>query len=167
MLKTEKRLISIIKDGGFTCLVKSHPFIDARLFITDTWIRVNITILQNIKMFYQCIRIYQTRPVIVYRGIRDSTFKHFYHCPIPFSTSKSITFASQWIEDNISSCLLQIYVHPFIPVLDSTHYINDEEEEITLAPGVLIFTNIYPIYIYVPYDSKWLLESLQRVIDSV
>ena len=100
MYHEKDKIIQIIKDGGFTCLVKSYPFRHAKKFSNEIWIRINKAILKNIILFYKCLSVSPSQPILVYRGLRSVQSKPVYHCPLPFSTSKSFHFVQHWIQED-------------------------------------------------------------------
>lgn len=176
-------LIQIIKDGGFTCLVKPYPFKNAKQFLNDTWILLNSIILGNIISFYKYIS-YISSNMNVFRSVRNIPIQTIYHHPLPFSTSKSFKFVHDWLEniETNSKMIFSIYIYETSPILDLIKDTEerdedreeegkDEEEEITLAPGILevydsnMRNGIMYLYCkYKPYDSKWLISILSNLL---
>jgi hypothetical protein len=174
MYHEKDKIIQIIKDGGFTCLVKSYPFRHAKQFSNEIWIRI---------LFYKCLSVSPSQPILVYRGLRSVQPKAVYHCPLPFSTSKSFHFVQHWIQEDyrlnqthgevIQKLILYIFIHPTIPILNlnDNPKESDEEQEITLAPGKLVVidqnqSSNYTFFfcIYKPYESTQVLATLRELL---
>lgn len=165
----KQKLINIIQDGAFTCLIKHSNKKGFKQFSEYVWVCIHHKIIENIILFYKYLEK-NTYTNIVYRGIHiDPTFNDtILPHPLPFSTSLSLSFVEDWLsyseKKNTKKIILIIHLtqeHDVFPL-----NLVDEEQEITLSPGNIVISQYIKsvkdvIYIdcnYYPYNLSNLIQ---------